>query len=294
MISSLARVIKYTLKHLIRNASQSVLVVLVLAVTFLIVQLFILLGMASEKVIAYFESQPQVTVFFKDEATEEQILQIRDELKKDKNVKSVAYISKQQAVEIYKSEHQDDPELLEFVTADILPASLEISVYDINYLPRIAQEFNGNQFVEQVYYQPDLVDELTAWTKSLRQAGLILIAIMLFVASAIIILVVANNINIFGHEIEVMRLVGAGSWYVRMPFVLDGIIFAILGAAISSVMVYFAIPRVESFIDQLIASVQLFPDPQAIVIDLFVKVAAVGSLLTAFVSYVSVWKYLKV
>ncbi len=294
MISSLARVVKYTFKHLIRNASQSVLVIFVLAVTFLIVQVFILLGMASEKVIAYFESQPQVTVFFKDEATEEQILQIRDELKKDENVESVAYISKKQAVEIYRSEHQDDPDLLEFVTADILPASLEISVKDINYLPKIAQEFNGNQFVEQVYYQPDLVDELTAWTKSLRQAGLILIAIMLFVASAIIILVVANNINMFGHEIEVMRLVGAGSWYVRMPFVLDGIIFAVLGAALSSVMVYFTIPHIETFIDQLIASVQLFPNPQAIVTDLFIKAAVVGSLLTAFVSYVSVWKYLKV
>jgi cell division transport system permease protein len=270
------------------------MVAFVLGVTFLIAQLFVLLGVASDKIVEYFENQPQVTVFFKDEAQEDQILQIKTELEKNDYVVEVAYISKEQAVEIYRNQHQDDPDLLEFVTPDILPASIEISVNDLAYLSEVARQFNTNQFVENVYYQPDLIDELMAWTTSIRRAGVALLGVMAFVAAVIIILVIANNINMFGHEIEVMRLVGAGSWYVRMPFVLDGIIFALLGATLASGSLYWFIPQLETFIDRLIASVELFPDPQSLIIDLWLKTAALGSALAALVSYVSVWKYLKV
>ena len=294
VINKTVRVIKFTGQHIVRNFWQSLIAVVVIGFTFFIAQLFITIGLVSERVLVFFETQPQVTVFFKDEADEELILQIKEELEQDTGIDTVAYISKEQAVEIYRAQHQDDPELLEFVTPDILPASIEISVSDIDYLASVAEEFNDNQFVERVIFQQDLVEELMEWTNGIRKVGMVFLGIMVFIAGVIIFMVVANNIAKFGHEIEVMKLVGAGNWYVRLPFILDAVIFAVIAASIASGLIYLILPYMQQFINQFIAAVELYTDPVLLTYELWWQTLILGAVYTAMISFISVWRYLRV
>ena len=147
IFTRITQLIRYTFQHIGRNLWQSIVVVIVLALTYYIALLIGLTGVISQKIITYFEQQPQITVFFKNEALEEQILQAKKELENAYPIKEITYISKEQAVEIYKSQHQDDPQLLEFVTPDILPASLEISVKNVNVLKDIAEHVGNNRWV---------------------------------------------------------------------------------------------------------------------------------------------------
>lgn len=293
LINTVIRVLKYTFQHLVRNSGQSMLMVLILAVTFLFVQLFVVVTIASERILTYFENQPQVTVFFRDEATPEQIVQIKKELEKDSLIELVTYISKEQAVEIYKEWHRDEPELLEFVTPEILPASLEISTTQVSHLYTIASQFQDSQFVERVVFQRDLIEELVSWTNAVRQAGLVLIGILSFISLMIILIVMTQNINSFSREIEIMKLVGAGSGYVRWPFILDGVLFAVLAAVFSSLALYWLLPYVQEFSNNFIVAIELFPPRASLVLELGLLVSGGGALLTAIVSMLATWKHLR-
>lgn len=292
-MSHLIRIIRYTFQHITRNGWQSFLVLLILTVMLSMGQLFAIVSIASDRILTYLENQPQVTVFFKDDIASDQIEQIKRELEKDALIEGVSYITKEQAYEIYKAQHKDEPELLEFVTPEILPASLEISAREVEYLSSIAQQFQNNEFVERVIFQQDLVDELTSWTDAARFGGGVLLVVLLLISVGIILIVVTNNINTFSREIEIMRLVGAGAWYIRWPFILDGVLFAIMSSTFASVVVLWAMPYIQSFTDHFIATVILFPAGENLVHQIWFYTMGIGTAFTVIVSYVATRRHLK-
>ncbi|NTV30520.1 hypothetical protein HGA91_00880 [candidate division WWE3 bacterium] len=293
-MNQIIRVIKYTFQHITRNVWQSFLIIMILTVLMLMGQLFAIVSIASDRILTYLENQPQVTVFFKDETTSDQIEQIKRELEKDSLIESVSYITKEQAYEIYKAQHKNEPELLEFVTPDILPASLDISARQVEYLSNIAKQFQNNEFVERVIFQQDLVDELTSWTDAVRFGGGVLLGVLLLISIGIILIVVTNNINTFSREIEIMRLVGAGSWYIRWPFIFDGVLFALFSATYASAIMVWVLPYVQSFTDHFIATVELFPPHENLIHLVWGYTTGIGVLFTAVVSYLATRQHLKV
>src|SRR5579872_3773244 len=113
--------------HIRRSPYQAMAAILIMMLTFLAVSVFTILVVGSSGVISYFESKPQVTAFFKDDATSSQIESLQNDLKATGKVSSIKFVSKDQALQIYRQQNKNDPLLLELVTADVLPASLEIS-----------------------------------------------------------------------------------------------------------------------------------------------------------------------
>src|ERR1700730_17496818 len=118
---------KTTLQHIRRSPYQSLAAVFIMMLTFLSITVFSFIVFGSSAVINFFESKPQVTAFFKDTATQQNIDGLRNQLNTTGMIASTKYISKEQALQIYKAQNKNDPLLLDLVTADILPASLEIS-----------------------------------------------------------------------------------------------------------------------------------------------------------------------
>ena len=294
ILRSIARTIQYSFQHIMRNGFQSLSILLLLSITFLIGQLFGVVTIASDTMLKYFENQPQVMVFFKDEATEDQIKQIKTELEKEDYVETVSYISKEQALEIYRNRHSEQLELLEFVTVDMLPASIGVSVNKADYLFTVADLFEDNQFVESVVFQKDLVEEVLAFSDALRMAGMVLLGILMFNVIVLIFLVVSNNIKAFGKEIEVMRLVGAGANYVRFPFVFDSMLLAIIASGISTLGLAWVLPYVQEFSNQFIAEYVLFPDTTSLLIKFLGVTALGGALFSAIISYVATWRHIRV
>jgi len=299
LANTIVRVIKYTFQHLVRNFWQSVLVILVVAVTLSFAQFFVLLSFTGDQVLTYLENQPQVLVFFRDEAQPDQILQIKSELESEDQIESVTYISKEQAVEIYKDLHRDEPELLEFVTPEILPASLEVSGTDIAYLAELATLFQNNQFVERVIFQRDLVREVLNLTNALRTAGMVIVGILAVVAAMIILLVVTNSVSAFNREIEIMQLVGAGRSYILWPFVLNAVLVSLIATTLASAVTYWLVPNLKEFVHTFIAPVDNLSFPSLFIIqmtqyaefnlvfNLWVWTAIIATLVTAGVSLVA-------
>src|SRR3989344_8065099 len=116
-------------KNIRRSPYQAFAAVFIMTLTFLAFSLFAIIFYGSSRVVNYFESKPQVTAFFKDAAREEEIDALKKNLVDSEIVSEVKFVSKEEALEIYRDQNKDDPLLLDLVTADILPASLEISTF---------------------------------------------------------------------------------------------------------------------------------------------------------------------
>lgn len=220
-------------KHIRRSPYQAMAATTTMFVTFLLAGIVFLSVVASFFTLRYFEGKPQITVFMADKSDKQEAELLGKTLEQTGKVTSVAYVSKEDALAIYREQNKNDPLLLEMVTADILPASLEISAKEPQYLADLVPIIKEAGGVEEVVYQKDVVDALIAWTNAIRLIGGVLTGLLAFNSILTIMTVVGMKIAIKREEIDVLRLVGASRWYIRMPFVLEGGLYGAGGALLS-------------------------------------------------------------
>lgn len=226
-----------TWKHMRRSPYQALAAILTMFLTFFMGGIFFLTTVTSIVILHYFESKPQITVFFSDVATEKDTKSLQLTLEETGKTASIKYISKEDALALYKEQNKNDPLLLEMVTADILPASLEVSPTDPTHLPELADVIKKASGVEEVIYQKDVVDALLSWTNAIRVAGGILAGLMVVDAILITMTVISMKIALKKEEVEILKLVGASSWYIQFPFILEGGLYGSIGAFIASVII---------------------------------------------------------
>lgn len=213
-----------------RSPYQSFAATLMTTVTFFIVSVFAFTVIGARQLLSYFESRPQVTAFFRDSAQEPEIQKLQRDIEARVPVEATVFISKEEALEIYREQNQDNPLLLEMVTADILPASLEVSAKSVNDLETIAIVMQQNAQVEEVVYQKDVINTLKSWVNGLRIAGLSLSALLLIASLTTIVVILGLKFTARKTEINTLSLLGASPWYIRGPFILEGILYSLLGA----------------------------------------------------------------
>ncbi len=247
---------KTALKHIRRTPYQALAAILLSALTFFVISLFALANLGLNSLINYFESAPQVTAFFKNSTPPATIKQLQAKIEATGLVKSVNYVSQEQALQIYRQQNKDNPLLLEMVTADILPASLEVSAKSLDNLGKIAQLMKQNPQVEEVVYQKDVVNSLRKWTQGIRFGGLAVSATFLLISLITFTVIIGLKIANRRQEIETLSLLGATSWYIRAPFLLEGIIYGLLGSLFGWGMVYIGLlyltPNLSSFFQGII------------------------------------------
>lgn len=285
--------LKTSWHHVRRSPYQTLAAVLVMSLTFFIVSIFTFVIFGSSTVISYFESKPQVTVFFKDEAKQENIDALKEQLKETGKISQINFVSKQDALKIYREQNKNDPLLLDLVTADILPSSLEISTIKIEDLSTVSEMLKNGPFVQEVIYQKDIISTLTSWTNALRKTGAVLVIIFSFVSIFIMLTIIGLKISQKREEIEIMRLLGATSWYVRWPFIFEGIFYGIAGAfvgwLISIAILLYATPSLSYFM----RGIPIFPISPIFMAELLGAEILLAVFLGAFSSFLAVLRYLK-
>ncbi|MDP3726905.1 MAG: permease-like cell division protein FtsX [bacterium] len=290
---NMQRHLKTTWHHIRRYPYQTAAAVLIMALTFFVVSVFTFLIFGSSKIVSYFESKPQATAFFRDEAKQENIDALKDQLNSTGKVATMRFVSKKEALEIYTQQNKDDPLLLDLVTADILPSSLEISTVKIDDLSGISEMLKQSPFVAEVIFQKDVVSALTAWTSALRKIGIALIIGLSLVSIFIMATIIGIKISHKKDEIEIMRLIGATSWYVRWPFLFEGIFYAVFGAflgwLIASGVLLYSTPFLSSFLRGIpnLAVSPLF------LLELLGVEFLFAIILSFFSSFLAVLRYLK-
>ncbi len=280
-------------KYIRRSPYQAASAVLIMSLTFFAITIFAILTILSIRFIAYFESRPQLTVFFKDEAKRVEIAGLEEKLKATGKTSSVSYVSKEEALKIYRKQNENDPILLDLVTADILPASIEVQALRAEDLSELADIVKGSELVEEVVFQKDIVDTLISWTNAFRQIGLAVITILVVVSLLVIVTIIGIKITVRREEIEIMKLIGASNWFIRAPFLLEGAFYGLVGSVIGGGfaigLFYYFSPTLESFL----RGVEIFPLSIFIILELFAIEVIIACVLGVSASYLAVLRYLK-
>lgn len=282
------------LRYVKRSPYQALAAISVMTLTFFVAGLIFLVGLTSSTILSYFESRPQITAFFSDNKTPDQIADFQNKLQSTGKVSSIKYISKEEALQIYKDQNAQDPILLEMVTADILPSSIEVSATDAKDLSFLADILDGEEGVEDVVYQKDVIDSLISWTSAIRTIGLVLFVFLAVVSLLIILTVTGIRIALRKEEIEILRLVGASGWYVKSPFLMEGMIYGVLGGFISWIIIYILILYATPFLKPIFTGLPITLPPPIIIMLLFLLGNSLGGgLLGVIGSFIAVKRYLK-
>ena len=210
----------------------------------------------SQKVLQYFETQPRVIAFFRLETENAEIDKLAEELRAKDYVKDINIVDKAEALEIYRQENQDNPLLLELVTEDILPASIEVSAYNAENLEEISQILKNNQFVEDVDFQQDVMQSLIRWTNALRLFGLFFLGILLIVSFLMIMVTISLKVSAKRNSIKVMKFIGASNQFISRPYLLEGIILSIIASILAFAfylaMLLYVTPWLSDFLQGII------------------------------------------
>jgi len=204
----------------------------------LFLTLFLIITLAfSESLLSYIETRPQITVYFQPKTNENEIFKIRDELINSGKILSIKYINQQEAFEIYKQMNKDNPLLLEMVSAEILPPSLEIHAKKPIFSPQIAEYLKKQPSVDEVQFQKDILDRLLTLTSILRKIFFAFFSYLFLMTATVLITITHFKIALKKDEIEVLNLLGASHSYIRLPFLKEAFFMAIF----VSIFVFFII-----------------------------------------------------
>lgn len=286
-------VLDTTWRHMRRSPYQALSAILVMSLTFFIASVLVLLALGSTTIINFFESKPQITAFFREEAKDEEIGLLQNQLRDTGKVASLRFVSKDEALKIYQEQNKGDPLLLELVTANILPSSLEISAINVTELAGLAEVAKNSPIVDEVVFQKDIVDTLTSWTNALRTIGLGFVVILTMVSIFTIIMVIGMKIANRREEIEIMRLVGASYWYIRWPFIIEGVFYGAVGATIAWTISYGTLFYATPFLQSFLSGIPLLPVNPLLMLSLLVVEIGTAMLLGALGSFLAVLRYLK-
>lgn len=205
--------------------------------------------------LSYVEAKPQVTVYFQTQVTEDEIFKIRDEISQGGKASEIKYVSKTDALSIYKELHKNNPLLLEMVSADILPASLEIFAKRPEYLSDIAEYLKKQKGVDEVQFQKNIVEQLLKLTNILRKVSMFLFIFLLLISFIVLMTTTAFKIALKKQEIELLNLLGASNFYIRKPFLMDGIFFGFSAGTLSFAVYYLTFLYFKPFLESYLAGI---------------------------------------
>ena len=277
-----------------RSPYQSLAASITMFLTFFLASLMILVAVGSQVVLHYFETRPQVTAFFKESITAESSVDgLKEKLQQTGKVKEMKIVSKEEALSINREQNKNDPLLLEMVTANILPASLEVATTDLSYLGEVADIMRKDSGVEEVIFQEDVVQNLKVWTQAIREIGIALVGCLGLVSILIVLIIIGLKIAAKKEEIDILRLIGASSGYVKLPFLLEGIFYGLVGAVSAWVAVYLVLLYSTPLLLQFLSGIPILPIPILLMLKLLAAEVLSGILIGILGSTLALKRYLR-
>jgi cell division transport system permease protein len=288
--------LKEALRALSRNAAPSLAAMLTVLLTALVLGVFIPIVQATTGTANRVRSRVVVNVYLRDDISQQQLTDLRNKLNSTPNVKAVQYISKQQALQELQTKRKGTSDAIQLLGSNPLPATYRVVPKDpgqvqgivntlVNVDPKsgkptytvagIDRVANREQDTKKILSATSLVKTLTA-----SFAALLVLASIALIANTIRLSVFARR-----REVEVMKLVGATNWFIRWPFVIEGVIVGFMGGVLA-VLVLWVIK--DTLVDPLSDKFALiaapntiqFPALIAVLLASCVAVSAIGSGLT--------------
>jgi len=242
---SLKRIFKMALKSFVRNGWLSVAATVIMVITLFIISLFFILSYILNSSIKLINEKMDISVYLEDKAKQEIVTDLKTRLSDLEEVKGVRYISKKEALDIYREKNKDRQELLEAFSEkeNPLPASLEVKVKDPSKMEEVVSVLEEAQYkpiISKISYHENraIIKKLTSITSYVKRIGIVLIII--FVAIAILIIFNTIRIAIYARraEIEIMQCVGATPWFIQGPFIFEAMFYGVIATFINFFLFY--------------------------------------------------------
>jgi cell division transport system permease protein len=215
-------------------------------ITLTIVLFSVLTNAAFNNTIAQITAKIDVSVYLKDSAPPAQVEQLLDDLRGLPNVQQVTYLDKTQALEAYKQQNAGNTQLLSAInqTDNPIPATVRIKPRELNKIQDIQNSLERQTYkplIDQISYNGDrkaAIDKIAHATNLLKRAGVA--AVIVFAVISVLIIFNTIQMAIFNRrdELTIMRLLGASTWYIRGPFVVEAILYGIISALVSVLLIH--------------------------------------------------------
>lgn len=298
------RIIQAGGRNFMRNAWLSTAATAVMTVTLSIVVISFISNLALTSTIKGVTDKIDVSIFLKSDVTPEQVASFKKSLESAPNVALVTYLDKDAAAAAFREQHKTDVETLKAldIAGNSLPPSLQIKAKDPNRLNDIIGVVNQpeNTALLDPKAPPtytgkrkNTIDRIVSFSNFFKSTGLVASGIFIVISTLIIFNTIRMAIFTRRDEIEIMKLVGATKWFIRGPFIIEAMLYGIIGAVIAVSLSYVLLliggPKLGSYVD-VRSTIEFFRNYPALVIGVE---ALIGVAIGMFSSLLAMSRYLK-
>lgn len=295
-----------TVRHIIkegainsyRNKLMSLASVMIVTATLVVFGFFLLTADNLEDNIKMWKESPQLEAFCYDELDDVQIQKVEDSIKNNDKIASYHKVTKEEAFQKARERLGKGTELLDGYGEDIFPVSFIIKLKDTAYSKQVVDALQKTSGIMKVSYSQDTIDIITRVSYWVKLGSSFMVTIFLLVSVFIISNTIKLTVFARRKEINIMKYIGATDWFIRWPFVVEGVIISVIGAVVAFVISsygYNAI-QVKFSQDMFIANMQLLKlaKVQEVWSQLAVYYLLIGGSVGAIGSLLSIRRYLRV
>lgn len=286
--------IRNAIANIRRSPFQALAAITTLTVTFFVLTSLSIAVYSSDKLINYFETRPQVIAFLKNDSKAENVTVLQQKLMNDIRVKDIKYVSKEEALDLYKKSTTDNPLLSELVSPAIFPASLEFSLVDLKFATEVINEVKQDASVDQVGFTANLsgesgiettIDKLKSITNYVRLGGLIAVSILTLTSILVLLIVISMRMLLRRDEVEILNLIGATSGFVRSPILMESFIYSFMGTFIGWALAFILSLYISPSLIGYFSDIPILPKNTSDFVLLFLGLLVVELLLSSFIAF---------
>ncbi|MCX6764095.1 MAG: permease-like cell division protein FtsX [Candidatus Nealsonbacteria bacterium] len=302
MLIAIRRIFKFGWNGLWRNKGLFFATVFIMVIsTSLIGGLFFVKALTAS-LISSLEEKADISVYFKLEAQEEEMIKVKSDLAVISEVKNIEYISREKALTDFTQKHKDNPIImgsLSEIGDNPLAAHLNIKAWQASQYEQIVKFLENPNFKAIInkinYYQnKEIINRLFSITSAIEKASILAVLISVILAILVVLNTVRLGISNSKEEISIMRLVGASNWFIRGPFVVQGLISAVVATIITIIIFSLGCYFLSSKLAILVPGFNLLDYFEGNLSSLFLIQFLIALALSVVPALLAIRKYLKV
>lgn len=302
MFLTISRTFRGAVQNFIRNGWLSIATVSILILSLYVLSIFFVVTSTANDIMKDVQNKVNISVYFKPDVSEQTISEIKADLETFGEVKSVEYVSKDKALEDFRRNNASEPIILQSldeIGGNPLLASLVVKAVDVTRYQIIADHISQAAYageIGRINYgkNKDIINKLNGIVATIKRIGGTLG--ILFAAISLLITFNAVRITIYTHkqEIEIMRLVGASNFFIRLPFIFEGIIYGAVGTFFSMLILFLSVKFITPYVSSAVPSSNLVNFYLSNFGVLLGGQMALGTFLGVIGSLIAMRRYLKV
>jgi len=237
-------------KSLKRNRTLSIAAIITVLITFFIFGTFALLGLNFGRAVDDVASKIEIKVYLQDDIKLVDQREVEIKLAEQEGVEEVIYETKEEAFLNFKESFKDNPGLIQGYDLEKNPLqnSYIVKLEAPEYADSIEQAIKDMSGVDDITNHRDMIEKISSFINAVRVVGMVLFIV--FIGVSIFLITNTTKITVFSRrrEIGIMKYVGATDWFIRWPFIIEGIVIGLIGSILSTILLFFAYRALYNYI----------------------------------------------